>query len=52
MKTATVPAELTQWKLGHAYTYIFKITEINIMFDHVLEVYARWQAGVSGNTEW
>lgn len=52
VKTATVPAELTQWKLGHAYTYIFKITEIGIVFDHVLEVYARWQAGVSGNTEW
>lgn len=52
VKTATVPAELMQWKLGHAYTYIFKITEIGIVFDHVLEVYARWQAGVSGNTEW
>lgn len=53
-KTAIVPAAYMQWKAGYEYTYIFKITEAGITFDHVLEVYTEWQAGVSdnGNTNW
>ena len=51
-KSATVPAEYMQWKHGYEYTYVFKITDTGIAFDHALEVYIHWQAGVSGDTEW
>ena len=52
VKTATVPAELLQWKEGFSYTYYFKITDVGITFDHYVEVYTHWQAGVSEDTEW
>ena len=46
VKTATVPAELLQWKEGFSYTYYFKITDVGITFDHYVEVYTHWQAGL------
>lgn len=52
VKTATVPAELLQWKEGFSYTYYFKITDVGITFDHYVEVYTHWKAGVSEDTEW
>ncbi len=52
-RTAVIPAAYMQWRAGHKYTYVFKITmSSSLEFSHVIETYIRWQAGYSDHTQW
>ncbi len=52
-REAVIPAAYMKWKPGYQYTYVFKITSNNTLeFSHAVEVYTRWQAGYSDQTEW
>ncbi len=51
-RTATVPAEYMQWQAGYQYTYVFKVDLSDIVFDHALYVYTKWQAGYADTTTW
>ncbi len=52
LRTAVVPAEYMQWKMGYAYTYVFKVSPGATYFDPRLFTYTTWQAGYSGDTTW
>lgn len=51
-RSAVVPAQYMQWREGHSYTYVFKVTEVGFIFENALEVMTHWQAGNSQNAEW
>lgn len=51
-KIVVVPSQYMQWQAGHEYTYVFKITDTTISFQHVVDVYNKWQAGYAANVQW
>ncbi len=52
LRSAVIPAEYMQWKIGYAYTYVFKVSNDEIYFDPRLFTYTKWQAGYSETTTW
>ena len=51
-RTAIVPAEYMQWRANHEYTYYFKVSDQDVSFNTVLEVYTKWQTGASQTESW
>ena len=51
-RTAVVPAEYMSWKPGYEYTYVFKLTDMGVVFEPELYVYTKWQVGYTQTTTW
>ncbi len=53
-RSAVVPAEYMQWRVGYAYTYVFKVfASSEVGFEPDLYTYSKWQAGYAdNNVEW